>query len=143
MHQTQDASSKEYYIISVQHSQCLHDVSGCFPSSQREIAVISPDNFDVQAPKFSVTKGVGDNTYTIKVNGRGVRRGLADGFIYSFEDGDTEEWVITFWEDKRAYTIESKGIVGRAWTAPLGGGPPQIRLEPLVMTDQLFRFDSL
>ncbi|KAI6141923.1 hypothetical protein BKA82DRAFT_1003026 [Pisolithus tinctorius] len=103
MHQTQKASSENYYVISVQHSQYLHDASGCFPSLPRAIAVISPDNSDIQAPKFSVTKGDGDNTYTIKVNRRDVRWGPGD-LIYSFEDGHTEEWVIIFREAERAYT---------------------------------------
>ncbi|KAI5990298.1 hypothetical protein F5J12DRAFT_786523 [Pisolithus orientalis] len=127
MHQTRNASSEEYRIISVQHSQYLHDVSVCFPSPPRAIAVISPDNSDVQAPKFTVRKGDGDNTYTMKVNGGDVRGGPGD-LIYSFEDGCTEEWVIIFREADRAYTdmtipsIESKSSDRRAWTAPLGPG---------------------
>ncbi|KAI6143735.1 hypothetical protein BKA82DRAFT_1009184 [Pisolithus tinctorius] len=143
MHQTQ-SSSEKYYIVSVQHLQYLYDASGCFPSPPRAIAVISPDNSDIQAPKFSVTKGNGDNTYTIKVNGRDVRRGPGD-LIYSFEDGHTEEWVIIFREAERAYTIESKDSNRRAWTAPLEPGLLQIRLEPFTATNhrQLFRFDSL
>ncbi|KAI6010906.1 hypothetical protein F5J12DRAFT_781872 [Pisolithus orientalis] len=116
---TQNGSS-EYYITSVEHQQFLSDA--------KDNGVLPP------YPIFTITKREGVNTYTIKVNGNTIRN--LDNCVSSFEDRHTEEWIITFREAHRPYTVERKGEGGLAWTAPWlepkKPNPLQILCEPLI-----------
>lgn len=134
--------SSEYYITSVGSGLNLATAPGVLPP--HAIVLLVPD---IQPPKFTVTAADADNTYTIKVSGDDVRD-LNDR-VYSFRDGRTDEWVITFRETEEAYTVHKEvGCRMLAWTDPLerpeGPDPMQILLQDLCTSEippqQLFKF---
>ncbi|KAI5983125.1 hypothetical protein EDD15DRAFT_2522355 [Pisolithus albus] len=103
----------------------------------------------VQPPRF-IFRRVGDNVYTLTINGLQVIE--LEGKLFAVVEGEPQEWVVTYRENHDAYTItkrlDSPEEIG--WIAPIAGNTEQIGVGPLIVgrsfppyypPQELYRFD--
>ncbi|KAI6032351.1 hypothetical protein BKA83DRAFT_682620 [Pisolithus microcarpus] len=103
----------------------------------------------VQPPRF-IFRQVGDNVYTLTINGLQVIE--LEGKLFAVVEGDLQEWVVTYRENHDAYTIvkrlDSPEEIG--WIAPIDNNSRQIRVGPLIVgwsfppfypPQELYRFE--
>ncbi|KAI6114753.1 hypothetical protein EDD16DRAFT_1517605 [Pisolithus croceorrhizus] len=87
---------------------------------------------DVRPPRF-IFRRVGDNIYTLTINGLQVIE--LEGRLFAAVEGSAQEWVVTYRENHDAYTIVKRlnppEEIG--WIAPIDGESRQILVGPLIV----------